>query len=159
MQHDVERVERDRRALAQLRSTARLWDDLVRIPVIGRRIGLDALVGLMPGVGDAIGAIVAGGGVVLAARLGAPPSVLLRMLGNIGLDGLAGAVPLLGDIFDIGWRAQTRNVRLLERWLDDSRAVRRSSRLMIWAVVLAVIGFVVALCWLVLMLVGWLLSS
>lgn len=151
--------ERGRRALSRLRTTARLWDELVQIPVIGRRIGIDALIGLVPGVGDAAGALVAGVGVVWAARYGAPFSVLIRMLGNIGLDALVGTVPLLGDLFDVGWRAQTRNVRLLERWLDNPDATRRSSRLVVASVAALMIGLVLAVCWLVVMLLGWLIPS
>lgn len=126
--------------------------------MIGRRVGLDALVGLIPVIGDGVGAAVAGWGVVIAARMGAPPVLLLRMLGNIGLDTLVGAVPLLGDLFDFGWHAQTRNLRLLERWTEDPRAVRRSSRLMVGAVITAIVGSVVAVCWLAVVAVGWLLA-
>ena len=121
-------------------------------------MGLDAVVGLMPGIGDGVGAAVAGWGVVIAARMGAPPVLLLRMLGNIGLDTLIGAVPLLGDVFDFGWHAQTRNLRLLERWTGDPRAVRRSSRLMIGVVIAAIVGSIVAVCWLAVVAVGWLLT-
>src|SRR5690349_15300831 len=99
-------------ALDQLRTIARVWDELIRIPVIGRRIGLDALVGLVPGVGDGAAAVVASWAVVVAVRLGVPASVLVRMIGNIALDTIVGSIPLLGDLFDMGWRAQRRNVQL-----------------------------------------------
>jgi hypothetical protein len=146
-------------AVQQLRTLARLWDELIRLPVIGRRIGLDALVGLLPGVGDAASAVVASWGIVVAYRLGAPASILTRMTANIALDTVIGAIPLLGDLFDIGWRAQRRNVELLERWLDSPHAVQRSSRLMLVTIVATALGVVAATCWMVVMLVRWLMPA
>lgn len=135
--------------LEQLRQIARLWDELVPLPFLDRRIGLDALVGLVPGVGDVAGALVAGWGLVVAVRMGAPASVTGRMLLNITIDTLVGAIPLLGDIFDIGWRAQRRNVTLLERWLDDpARATRRSTAFLV-AIAAAMIALMLATVWLV----------
>lgn len=148
---------RDPAALNQLRLIARVWDDLIRIPVIGRRIGLDALVGLVPGVGDAAAAVVASWAVVVAYRLGAPGSVLVRMSGNIAIDTVIGAIPLLGDLFDIGWRAQRRNVQLLERWLETPHAVRRSSRALLLAIGAGAVAIVAVTCWMAVVVVRWML--
>ncbi len=141
-------MARDPAALDQLRFIARLWDEWIRLPVIGRRIGLDALVGLLPGIGDAASAMVASWAVVVAFRLGVPSSILVRMIGNIALDTVVGTIPLLGDLFDIGWRAQRRNVLLLERWFDTPHAVQRSSRLVLVGLGATAIGIVAAACWL-----------
>jgi small-conductance mechanosensitive channel len=92
------------------------------------RVGLDAALGLVPCVGDLAGAAVSAYVLLVAARLGASPAVLGRMLVNTGIDALVGAVPLLGDLFDIGWRANSRNVALLERHLADPAGTRRASR-------------------------------
>ena len=143
-------------ALDQLRTIAHLWDELIRIPVIGRRIGLDALIGLVPGVGDAAAAVVASWAVVVAVRLGVPASVLVRMIGNIALDTIVGSIPLLGDLFDMGWRAQRRNVQLLERWLDTPHAVQRSSRIVLIGLVVSAVGVVVAACWGAVAILRWL---
>jgi hypothetical protein len=148
----------DPAALNQLRVIAHLWDELIRIPVIGRRIGLDAVVGLVPGVGDAAAAVVASWAVVVAFRLGVPSSVLIRMVGNIAIDTLVGTIPLVGDLFDIGWRAQRRNVQLLERWLDTPHAVQRSSRVVLAVLLGSAIGIVVAACWLAIIAVRWLVG-
>ncbi len=147
-----ERVER-------LRQVARVWDELVPLPFLNRRIGVDALVGLLPGIGDVIGALVAGWGLVEAARLRAPTSVLLRMLYNIGLDALVGAIPLLGDLFDVGWKAQSRNVALLERWLGDPERARRRSTAVLVAVVVGLVAVLVAATWLALWFITRLLGS
>lgn len=151
-------AKHDPAALDQLRVIATLWDDLIRIPVIGRRIGLDAMIGLVPGVGDAAAAMVASWAVVVAVRLGAPASVLVRMIGNIALDTIVGAIPLLGDLFDMGWRAQRRNVQLLERWLATPHAVQRSSRVVLIGLVVIAIGVVVAACWGAVVMVRWMLG-
>lgn len=145
--------------LDQLRKLARFWDELVPLPFFNRRIGVDAVIGLVPGVGDVAGALVAGWGMVIAAQLGAPATVLARMLLNIAIDTVLGAVPLLGDLFDIGWRAQRRNVTLLERWLDDpSRAERRSTAVLV-ALGVGMGAVIVGAVWLAIRTVAWLLGG
>ncbi|NNF62029.1 MAG: DUF4112 domain-containing protein [Gammaproteobacteria bacterium] len=112
--------ERLRRRLVSL---ARLMDSSIRIPVIGKRIGWDAVIGLVPGIGDAAGALISGYIVVAAMKLGAPARVITRMAGNVGVEMLVGAVPLVGDLFDMAFRANERNVALLEEHLDKQPAV------------------------------------
>jgi hypothetical protein len=150
------RTEREARSLGALRELARWWDDLIRLPLLGRRIGLDAIVGLLPVVGDAAGALVAGAGLVVAARLGAPLSVLLRMLLNIGIDTLVGAVPVLGDLFDFGWRSQRRNVALLEQWLASPHRAVRHSQMVLAALAAGVVVIIGAAAWLMVRVMSWL---
>lgn len=137
-----ERAPAVRRRLARL---AWLLDASFRVPGTGVRFGWDALIGLIPGVGDAATGLLAAWIVAEAARLGAPGSVLARMLGNVGLDLLVGAVPLLGDLFDAGFKANQRNVRLLESWLERPDAVARSSRLRVGLVAATVVAFLAGL--------------
>ncbi len=105
-------------SLARLDRFAHLSDNAYRIPIIGRRIGLDGIVGLVPGIGDAVTALAALYPVIEAWRLGVPGTLLLRMLGNIGCDSLLGAVPIAGDLFDFAFKSNRRNVALLRRHLD-----------------------------------------
>jgi hypothetical protein len=91
------------------------------------RFGLDALIGLIPGVGDVVGAGMSGFIILTAARMGAPAPVLVRMVANVGIDSLIGAVPLAGDLFDVAWRANTRNAALLERHLAAPAEAKRAS--------------------------------
>jgi hypothetical protein len=153
--------ERDQ--LTQLRQLARVWDDLIPLPIVDRRIGLDALIGVVPGIGDVAGALVASWGLVIALRLGAPISVLLRMLLNIGIDATVGAIPLIGDVFDIGWRAQLRNVALLERWMARPEHARRRSAMLLMAVAggtaAGVVGVVIAALWATVRIVSWVLGG
>lgn len=100
--------------IERLRRLSRLMDAEWKVPLLRRRFGLDSVIGLIPGVGDLAGALVSLSIVLTAARMGASRSTLLLMLGNIGLDMLVGAVPVLGDVFDVAFKANRRNVRLLE---------------------------------------------
>lgn len=120
-------------SLARLQRFARLLDSRFRIPVIGVRFGLDPILGLVPGLGDA--AAFAFGAWIIAegARMGAPRGLLGRMLANSALDFVTGSVPVAGSIVDVVLRANTRNVRLLEAWLDAPHETeRRSSRFFLW---------------------------
>jgi hypothetical protein len=103
--------------LRRLDRFAHMSDSAYRIPIIGRRIGLDGLVGLVPGIGDGVTALAALYPVIEAWRLGVPKALLLRMLANIGTDSVLGAVPIAGDLFDFAFKANRRNVALLRRHL------------------------------------------
>ena len=105
------------RELRSLRRFAHLLDETFRIPVIGYRIGLEPILGLIPVVGDISGLIVSSYLIVRAARLGVPKSLVARMVGNAVIDATVGSIPIVGDVFDFFWKVNKRNVRLLERHL------------------------------------------
>src|SRR5262249_26872146 len=107
--------------VARIDALATLLDTALVIPGTGVRFGLDALIGLFPVVGDIITTALSLFIVHEAYQLGAPGHVIARMLGNVALDGVFGAVPLVGDAFDVLWRANRRNVQLLREWLDHER--------------------------------------
>ncbi|HEU0012982.1 MAG TPA: DUF4112 domain-containing protein [Longimicrobium sp.] len=133
-------VAREERAVRRLDTLGYLLDNSIRIPGTGgRRIGIDAVIGLVPGFGDAAGSVLSAYIVVQAARLGVPVSVILRMLLNVGVEAIAGAVPILGDLFDAGWKANARNVRLLRNALDAPGRTRRSSLAVVGGTLLALI--------------------
>jgi disulfide bond formation protein DsbB len=113
--------------LQRLRSLAWLLDNSIPLPG-GFRIGLDAVIGLIPGIGDAIGALFSAFILNEARLLGAPRSVLLRMSGNVLLETVIGAIPFAGDLFDAGFKANMRNLALLERYQLDPTGSARSSR-------------------------------
>ena len=117
------------RDLARARAVTRALDSALGIPGTQIRVGFDPLIGLIPGVGDLVGAALASYILLLAARHGAPKSVLMRMASNLAIDSLVGAVPILGDLFDVGWKSNVRNLALLQQHLDRPAATRRSSRL------------------------------
>lgn len=108
------------------RLVAWLLDDAVGVPFTNRRVGLDALLGVLPLGGDAVGSVLSLYVVLEGYRQGVRRSVLARMLGNVALDLLVGSVPVVGDAFDATWKANARNLDLLERHQDPTvERVRR----------------------------------
>ena len=106
------------RDLEEVERLARLMDTAFRVPVIGYRVGLDGLLGLIPGIGDAATLVPAGYILYKAKQMGVPNAVFLQMLVNTGADALLGSVPLIGDLFDIAFKSNRRNVALLRRHLE-----------------------------------------
>jgi len=105
-------------ALARLERLARFLDTAIAIPGTRIRFGADTVVGLVPGVGDAITTLASAYLIYEAHRLGVPRHLLARMIGNVAFDAVIGAVPVLGDVADMFWRANTRNIRLLREHLS-----------------------------------------
>src|SRR4051794_9441086 len=123
--------------LARMRRVGWLLDNSIPVPGTSVRLGIDQLIGLVPGIGDLIGGFLSLYIIIEAHRLGVPRSLLARMGWNVALDTLVGEVPILGDLFDIGFKANMRNLRLLDGYLERPGAVQRSSR---WVLALVVGG-------------------
>ena len=123
---EVGTVELDR--LERLRRLGYLLDNSIPIPGTGFRIGLETIIGLVPGVGDLIGGGFSLYIILQAARMGVPASLLARMGWNLVVDVAVGAVPFLGDLFDAGFKANMRNLALLERHAEAPGESRRASR-------------------------------
>lgn len=105
-----------------VRELVRLMDSAIKVPGTEFRVGLDPILGLLlPGAGDVLGAVPSMMILMLAVRQGVPPVIVLRMLLNIGIDSLVGAVPLLGDLFDAAYRSNTKNLALLEAHAGSPR--------------------------------------
>lgn len=128
--------------LDHLRRFSFWLDEGIRVPGTQLRIGLDPILGLVPGVGDAAGAILAAAILVEAVRQGVSRFTLVRMAANIALDAGLGAVPLVGDLFDAAWKANSRNLVLLERHLEVPSKAGRGDRLF----VLGLGGLLLLLC-------------
>jgi hypothetical protein len=152
--------QRGRRDLERLRLVAQLFDRAFGIPGTKWRFGLDALFGLVPGLGDIAGALVGIYALRVARNLRAPGEIQLHMLTNIALDALVGMVPVLGDIFDFAFQAQTRNLALLDAWMGTpERAARRSRRGLILIPVAIVLVFATLTAlgiWMLVILFHWL---
>ncbi len=159
---DGRRERQNRRSLERLRMLARLFEQAFRIPGTRIRFGLDALFGLLPGVGDIAGGLVAVYALRVARNLRAPAAVQMHMLMNIALDSLLGMIPILGDLFDFAFEAQTRNLALLERWLESpDRQARRSRRGLVLVPLCIVIVFATLTAlgiWMLFILFHWLWS-
>jgi len=143
----VESVEtEDARATRErLRALAWLLDSSIPVPGTRLTVGLDALIGLFPVLGDLIGVLLSSYILSEAARLGAPKVVLWRMAFNVGVEGVVGIIPFAGDVFDAAWKANQRNVRLLDAWIERPGKAERSSRLFGALLILGVAAFLVLL--------------
>ena len=115
---DFMRTQSRAERIARLDALASLLDTAFILPGTNIRFGVDALIGLVPGIGDAITTVMSLYIVREARALGAPRHLIARMLVNVALDSVVGAVPLLGDAFDVMWRANRRNMALLQKHLD-----------------------------------------
>ena len=121
-------------------------DEAVRIPGTNIRFGLDALIGFfVPGLGDAASGVASVSLLVLALRLGIPRVVLARMILNLGIDALVGAIPLLGDLFDVGWKANRKNIDLIKRYEGDPTAQPKSGDYLLVAVGIGLVLLAIAL--------------
>ena len=118
------------------RALARVLDTAVAVPGTPIRFGLDAVIGLIPGAGDVVGAALSGFIVLTAVRGGVPRQVIWRMLANVGIDTLVGTIPVLGDLFDVAFKSNIKNVELLERYAAQPAAVETKSRRLAIIVVL-----------------------
>lgn len=145
--NDADRVTPDQHAernpsRSRVHRLAWLLDSSIRLPG-GFRIGVDGIIGLIPGVGDLVAAALSSYIIGSAARMGVPASMLIRMGMNVLLELVVGAIPLFGDIFDFVFKANERNVRLIDAHLDEPHANRAQSRWIVASVIaflLLVIG-------------------
>ncbi len=121
-----------------VRGLAKLLDEAFTIPGTNRKIGLDPLLGLIPVIGDLGSAAIGGYILMVASKMGVPPVVLWRMLLNLTIDTVVGMVPFVGDAFDVAFKANTMNAKLLAQSLAEPKETRRAS----WGVLLTVgLGF------------------
>lgn len=143
-----------RRIREQVDALAWLLDNSIRLPG-GFRVGIDALIGLIPFLGDAAGVLFSAFIVRQAARLGAPRSLLLRMAMNVAVEGLVGMIPFAGDLFDAAWKANQRNARLLGSYLDNPARVTKSSRLLVAGLLLLLLLFMALMALLSALFMNW----
>lgn len=144
--------------LEHLTALSNLMDRAFRIPGTSWRFGLDALIGLFPGLGDAVGALIGIYSLWIARQVGAPGIVQVRMVMNLALDGIVGLVPIAGDLFDFVFKAHSRNQALLEQWLKTPHPTRRSSWLVVVGGVLVLLALFGAAVWMLVSTVLWVVS-
>lgn len=122
-----------------------LLDDLFRVPILGWRVGLDAIIGLIPGVGDTATTLASLYILVSAVRYRVPKITLLRMGLNLGLDYALGALPLVGDVFDAWWKSNQKNIDLLRERATVSGSEAREGKVSDWLFVGLIILLLVGL--------------
>ena len=143
----LDRPERSVEIEDSLERLGWLMDDLIRVPGLGWRFGLDAIVGLVPGFGDTATSLVSFYILVSAVRYRVPKVTLLRMGMNLGIDYLVGSLPLVGDLFDAWWKSNQRNIALLSERATVSASEAREGALSDWLfvglIILLLIGLAV----------------
>src|SRR5262245_12520967 len=137
--------------LQRVRFVSNLLDQCILLPG-GFRIGVDPILGLIPGFGDVLAVMLSLYLVYEGALLGLRKRVLLRMLGNVAIDGLAGTFPVLGDLFDAAWKANMRNLRLIELHYSPSHPGRSAKRIVAWilGIIALFLGAYIAVIYLIL---------
>ncbi|MEO6404708.1 MAG: DUF4112 domain-containing protein [Ferruginibacter sp.] len=145
-------------ALQKLSSLAKLMDSKFRVPGTDIRFGLDALIGLVPGAGDLTTFGISGYMLWVMANNGASGFVLARMILNVLIDTLVGAIPILGDLFDVAFKSNIRNMRLMEQHYTDGRHNGSAWKVII-PVLLILFIFIAGIVYLVWIFVAWLWSK
>jgi Domain of unknown function (DUF4112) len=143
------------RTLAALRKWSVLLDSAFRVPGTNLSFGLDPILGLIPGLGDLTTPLFASLLLLHGVRMRIPRVIQLRMLINAVIDLLIGFVPVVGDFFDFGWKANVRNLALLERYAHPESKPSSGD----WIFVLSIVGVLIALMVIPVMFAVWLLSQ
>jgi Domain of unknown function (DUF4112) len=151
-------IESDAKAptVRRLRQLSRLMDNMITIPGTKVGVGLDPILGLLPIGGDFLGVILSCYIVVEAARIGVPRASLGRMVVNIIVDGLIGSFPMLGDLFDFAWKANTLNIQLLEEHLRSPYQTQKADKGFMLALVVGLVLLAIVLVILPMILIRWL---
>lgn len=132
-----------------------LLDSAFRVPGTNLTFGLDPILGLIPGLGDLTSPLFAALLLLHAVRMRIPRVVQVRMLMNAAIDLAVGAIPFIGDFFDFGWKANVRNLALLERYAHPGTTASRAD----WIFVVVVIGALMAIAVIPIVVTVWLLSQ
>ena len=143
----------------RLRRLSHLLDNAIPVPGTSYRIGLDPILGLLPGGGDTVTGAMGAYIIIEAARMGLPRKVIWEMVGNIIFDSVVGIVPVLGDLFDVTWKANVRNIQLLEKHLQLTPKNRKGDRAFIIGLTLLLIVIVLGFASLTVFLISWLWNA
>lgn len=138
----ITQTERKASTLKRLRRISHVLDNAIPIPGTKFRFGIDPILGLIPGGGDTVSAFFAAYIVWEAATLGLPKEILMRMFSNILFDTFAGSIPVAGDLFDVAWKANAKNVALLEDYLKLPESKEKPDKWFLFFLLIGLILFV-----------------
>jgi Domain of unknown function (DUF4112) len=150
-------IKEDRRQVEleeSLESLSRYLDDWIKIPVVGWRFGLDALIGLIPNVGDTITSVASFYILIAGVRYGVPKITILRMAFNIGLDYVVGSIPVIGDAFDFVWKSNKKNMNLIREHAKGKNAGTSGDYLFVFGIITALVALLVVSILLSLFIIG-----
>ncbi|MEN9519219.1 MAG: hypothetical protein RLZZ381_1807 [Cyanobacteriota bacterium] len=152
----IKPLPRINKKIRNLRRFSQLLDNAIPIPGTPYRIGIDPILGLLPGGGDTLTGALSAYIIVEAAQMGLPRQVIGQMVANLLLDSVIGIVPVLGDLFDLGWKANVRNIALLNQHLPQTQDHPKSDRLFVIGLTLLLVGIVMGFATLTVVLIRWL---
>ncbi|WP_411728057.1 DUF4112 domain-containing protein [Methyloglobulus sp.] len=145
--------------IKQLERWAWLLDNSIRIPGTSIKMGLDSLIGLIPGIGDITGGALSSYILLQAVNTGVSPIVIARMAVNIVLDTLIGMIPLVGDIFDISFKANLRNIELMTSYFNSPQEAVKRNTISIVIISISLISALVIIVWITIKIFVWLLNA
>lgn len=147
-------LKNQEKKVAHLRAVARFLDDSIPVPGTTYRIGVEPIVGLIPGVGDFFGVTVSAYIILRAADLGVSKTTIVRMIINLVIDGVVGSLPIVGDLFDIVWKANLRNIAIIESELLKNAPLKSSKVFVAGSAIALVLVLAVIFSLLVLLMRG-----
>ncbi len=141
-----------------LENLSRYLDDWIKIPVVGWRFGLDALIGLIPNIGDSITSLASFYILIAGVRYGVPKITLLRMAFNIGLDYVVGSIPVVGDAFDFVWKSNKKNMNLIRERATGKDQGTTSDYLFVGLIIFGLIAILIGSIAVSVYILFWILS-
>ena len=142
---DEEIIERNEEKLLRLKLLSERLDELTKIPGTNQKIGIDAIIGLIPILGDLIGAVFSTYIMYSGIKMGVSSKVVTKMAANIGIEFIIGSFPIIGDIFDILWKANKRNVELIEEATIENQENYRLNYLIIASLIVLILGLILVI--------------
>ncbi len=143
----------------RLRRLSQLLDNAIPIPGTRYRVGIDPILGLLPGGGDTLTGALGAYIIIEAARMGIPRKIVGQMVRNIIFDSIIGIVPVLGDLFDVGWKANVRNIALLEKHLHLTQHNRSNDRLFLIGLIILLTAIIIGFTFLTIVIIRWLWNA
>ncbi|MFB2837918.1 DUF4112 domain-containing protein [Floridanema evergladense] len=154
----ISQSERKASTLKRLRRISHVLDNAIPIPGTKFRFGIDPLLGLIPGGGDTLSAFFAAYIIWESAKLGLPKEILIKMFSNILFDTFVGSVPVAGDLFDVAWKANAKNVDLLEEHLQLPQSTKKADKWFLFLLLIGLILFVAIVGTISVLLISFLFS-
>ena len=139
---DEEIIERNEEKLLRLKLLSERLDDLIKIPGTNRKIGIDAIVGVIPILGDFIGVIFSTYIMYSGIKMGVSSKIVIKMATNIAIEFIIGSIPIIGDIFDALWKANKRNVELIEEVTIENQENYRLNYLIMASLIILILGLI-----------------
>jgi Domain of unknown function (DUF4112) len=144
MKTQTHHTQQDTAALQRIRFAGKILEGIIPVPGTDKKVGLDPIIGLVTGGGDTIGFVMSGYILIESLRFKLPKETLMRMLTNVAIDAVVGAVPFLGDVFDFFWKSNSKNIRLLEAHLANPKEQTAADKGFVILVLLA-LGLIFAM--------------